>query len=204
MPKKNPRATKSLGPYRREPPPCVVCGKPSARGYQGRFQRTCSEECKVENRRLSGYNGQKARVIGAEFGNTMKYRRRAKLTVLSAYSNGAMKCACCGASYIEFLTIDHIDGGGAKHRRSLGNGNISNGGSALYAWLIKEGFPPGYRVLCQNCNFSIGVFGYCPHDKRTDLFTSPLEIFKGNIKNAKKDRTSCDGLRAQPEPAERG
>jgi hypothetical protein len=22
---------------------------------------------------------------------------------------------------------------------------------------------PGYRVLCQNCNAALGLYGYCPH-----------------------------------------
>lgn len=73
-------------------------------------------------------------------------------------------CACCGAKQVEFLTIDHIHGGGAKHRRSLGGGSLSGGASKLYSWLRRNGFPEGYRVLCQNCNFSRGVFGYCPHE----------------------------------------
>lgn len=40
---------------------------------------------------------------------------------------------------------------------------LSRGGGHFYGWLIREEFPEGYRVLCLNCNFSHGVFGYCPH-----------------------------------------
>jgi hypothetical protein len=31
--------------------------------------------------------------------------------------------------------------------------------------VIKENFPPEYRVLCHNCNQSHGWYGYCPHEK---------------------------------------
>ena len=30
------------------------------------------------------------------------------------------KCRCCGVIEIEFLTIDHINGGGNKHRKEIG------------------------------------------------------------------------------------
>jgi len=70
-----------------------------------------------------------------------------------------MKCACCGEWRLEFLTLDHIDGGGNQHRKS------GMTGRKFYLWLKREGFPPGYRVLCMNCNCSIGFYGYCPHQK---------------------------------------
>lgn len=30
-------------------------------------------------------------------------------------------------------------------------------------WLIHNRFPEGFRVLCFNCNNSLGMHGYCPH-----------------------------------------
>lgn len=65
-------------------------------------------------------------------------------------------CECCGESNLEFLCIDHVNGGGNKHRDEIGKGN-------LYQWLKKMGYPEGFRVLCHNCNFSMGAYGYCPH-----------------------------------------
>ncbi len=64
-------------------------------------------------------------------------------------------CACCGESTYEFLSIDHIDGGGGKHRKQT-NGHTQR-------WLIKNNFPPGFRILCHNCNQALGHYGYCPH-----------------------------------------
>lgn len=88
-------------------------------------------------------------------------RTRDKSIVFNHYSNGIIKCACCGDNHKEFLTIDHINGDGAAHRKLIGRG-----GDKLYAWLIRNNFPEGYRVLCMNCNWAIGIHGYCPHEHR--------------------------------------
>ena len=80
--------------------------------------------------------------------------RKNKIDVFNAYG-GAM-CACCGETHIEFLSLDHIGGDGAAHRRQLA-------GKGLYLWLKTNGYPSGFRVLCMNCNFALGKYGYCPH-----------------------------------------
>lgn len=67
-------------------------------------------------------------------------------------------CACCGESQYEFLAIDHIDGGGSTHRKEQ---RITK----MARWLKKNQFPPGYRVLCHNCNMAFGQYGYCPHSQ---------------------------------------
>jgi hypothetical protein len=80
---------------------------------------------------------------------------------------GGVKCACpsgqCFETRMDFLTIDHIDGGGCKHRREQVRGNI-------YGWLKARNFPSGYRILCYNCNCAMGHNkGICPHER--GLFT---------------------------------
>lgn len=91
-----------------------------------------------------------------------------KFSIMAMYSNFDTeelvqpKCACCGETNIEFLSIDHINQNGAEHRRTLPKNRRC--GSGFYNWLIKNGFPEGYRVLCLNCNFALGHFGYCPHE----------------------------------------
>jgi hypothetical protein len=40
------------------------------------------------------------------------YHRRLRSEALHHYSNGTMTCACCGERHVDFLTLDHIDGGG--------------------------------------------------------------------------------------------
>lgn len=87
-----------------------------------------------------------------------KYNADLRREALDQYSNGTMLCQCCSESHYEFLSIDHIDGGGTKHREQTGAGSL------FYLWLRKNGWPSGYRVLCHNCNFSMGQYGYCPHN----------------------------------------
>ena len=80
------------------------------------------------------------------------------------YSNtSSPSCACCGETFIEFLSIDHINGGGRSHRKEIRDGVGSY--SSMYLWLIDNDFPEGFQVLCMNCNTSIGFYGYCPHQK---------------------------------------
>jgi len=56
------------------------------------------------------------------------------------------KCACCGFDQPNALVIDHINGGGNKHRKEIG--------PLLYRWLKEQGYPSGFQVLCANCNMS--------------------------------------------------
>lgn len=73
------------------------------------------------------------------------------------------KCACSGCHEIrqEFLAVDHVNGGGNKHRKEIGMTNANS----FCRWLIKNDFPAGFRVLCHNCNCARGYYGYCPHEK---------------------------------------
>lgn len=75
--------------------------------------------------------------------------------ILDNYGN---KCYCCSEGRKEFLAIDHKFGGGYKERKKLGI-------KRTYMKIIKENYPSEYRLLCHNCNQSLGFYGYCPHDK---------------------------------------
>jgi hypothetical protein len=93
-----------------------------------------------------------------------RYKIKLKTEVISYYSNGTMKCICCGESHIEFLTINHDKGGGNKHRKL-----IHRLGDGFWRWLRKNNYPKGYSVMCYNCNCCIGHNGYCPHKVSTKL-----------------------------------
>lgn len=97
-------------------------------------------------------------------------QKQKKLEVLSHYSDGKLECACCGEDVYEFLSIDHIGGGGNAHRKAL-----KRGGYSFYYWLKKNGYPPGFRVLCYNCNLARGFYGYCPHEKKKLVTVFPIE-----------------------------
>jgi len=88
-------------------------------------------------------------------------RWQRKVVVLNHYSNNSLSCQCCGVNEIEFLTIDHVDGGGCEHRKNI---NIQCGND-FYKWLIDNSFPDGYRVLCFNCNCVTKFGNICPHQK---------------------------------------
>jgi hypothetical protein len=73
--------------------------------------------------------------------------------------DGVPACACCGETMLVFLTLDHEGGNGAEARRAA----ESRGGITYYRRLVREGFPPGYQVLCWNCNLAKHLLGACPH-----------------------------------------
>lgn len=77
-----------------------------------------------------------------------------KAQVIKAY--GGM-CECCGETAPEFLALDHRNGGGTQHRKTVLNP------TAMRRLVIRERFPPQYRILCHNCNCALGWFGRCPH-----------------------------------------
>jgi hypothetical protein len=88
-----------------------------------------------------------------------RYRARLRAAVFEAYGNA---CVCCGESTPEFFTIDHINGDGAAHRRSLGSGGY------FYVWLKRQGFPQdNFQLLCFNCNCAKGLYGQCPHQQHS-------------------------------------
>jgi hypothetical protein len=62
------------------------------------------------------------------------------------------QCSCCGESTKEFLTIEHIQGQIGQKKDSW-----------AYRKATNEYRPDLYEVLCMNCNFSKGKYGYCPH-----------------------------------------
>lgn len=90
-------------------------------------------------------------------GRVRVYWQRQRQEVLDAYGR---ECACCGEDIEEFLSIDHMDGSGAAHRKELG----MKGGGQFYGWLRREGFPEGFQTLCMNCNHAKGHYGKCPHN----------------------------------------
>jgi hypothetical protein len=77
-------------------------------------------------------------------------RHRLKLKVVKYYGDGEAKCANCDEDDVRLLSIDHINGGGNKHRREQGIGSGTN----FYRWLVQQDFPDGYKTLCLKCNMA--------------------------------------------------
>ena len=105
------------------------------------------------------------RCVPQQAKSSKKYHLRIRQDAFNAY--GGPQCACCGTLVDQFLTLDHIDGGGAAHRAKLrGDSKRTDGGGGLklYLHLKRMGYPPGFQVLCMNCNFAKGKYGRCPHE----------------------------------------
>jgi transcriptional regulator with XRE-family HTH domain len=124
---------------------------PHKRGYGG-FYSTC-RDCKHAKDAA-----RVARVKEADALRGKLWRAELRREVIGRYSAGTYSCSCCGESHIEFLVIDHINGAGNNHRRS-----INRSGLGFYRWLRANAYPPGFRVLCHNCNAAFGLYGACPH-----------------------------------------
>lgn len=127
------------------------------------------ERYKAAQQAWADRNRDKVRASSIAWSNKVKERKKEqwqtmRLMVMDHY--GGPVCACCGETTYSFLTLDHIYNDGAAHRKSMGNKH-------LYRWIIANGYPDGFQVLCMNCNF--GKFqngGVCPHQ---DLNVRRLE-----------------------------
>ncbi len=96
--------------------------------------------------------------------DSRNYRQRLRQEVLTAYAvDGVIACRCCGEDEEKFLAIDHVNNDGSEHRKTLKNGASGN---VFYKWLRDSGWPPGFQVLCHNCNFAKSAHGVCPHQTR--------------------------------------
>lgn len=80
-----------------------------------------------------------------------------RLEVFQAY--GGPVCKCCGETIERFLTIDHENNDGKDHRKLVGRTVMKD--------LKKRGFPPGFQILCFNCNLGRQLNGgICPHQQK--------------------------------------
>ena len=121
---------------------CVQCGQ--SKINEGKRCNTCIEK------RNTWYQGS---ITQAKDKVKRDENRRLALEYYGA------KCACCGVEGLPFLAIDHIEGAGNTHRKA-----INRYGSTFFRWLVDSNFPPGFQVLCHNCN--VGRYwngGICPH-----------------------------------------
>lgn len=94
-----------------------------------------------------------------------KWAHRLKEKALNAYGG---KCVCCGETEHEFLTLDHKNGGGSKHRSKILGDKTRRGNSTRYLlWLKRHKWPKYIQVLCWNCNCGREINGgICPHKEK--------------------------------------
>ena len=113
-----------------------------------------NKRCRIEYSKVY----QKKNKVAVNYNHKVR-QRKIRLEVLTHYSKGILKCACCGETILQFLCIDHINGGGNKHKKEIKRSNV-------YEWLKQYNYPEGYQVLCHNCNLAKGFYGKCPHESK--------------------------------------
>lgn len=142
---------------------CGGCGKETRPGKahcltcyesQKRWVRNMPSDSKTKaiqtDKAWRDNNRNKIKEIG------IRGRNKIKTQVIAAYGG---ICACCKESSLPFLSIDHIEGGGRKHRKEVG----ITSGSGFYRWLRDNNYPKGFQVLCYNCNCAKRTEKVCPH-----------------------------------------
>lgn len=118
---------------------CACCGKQFVGSLDQR--RYCSPECRDSALKVKRDEA----------------RKDQRLAALRAYGGPEPACSCCGETIPQFLALDHVNGGGGQQRKELGGGGF-------WTWLRRNGYPPGFRVLCHNCNLGRQINGgTCPH-----------------------------------------
>jgi hypothetical protein len=133
---------------------CEKCAAKNRRMMQNRVKRRlAASECRYCGTKVpkttTWCDGCKAK--------QKRRRRQLKIDALAAY--GGPICKCCGEIEFHFLCVDHIDGGGRQHRREIK--------TDMYEWLRKMRYPPGFQILCWNCNNGRQLNGgVCPHKVR--------------------------------------
>lgn len=104
---------------------CQNCPRPAIQG------RARCERCRAVHRQ-----------------SAKKLRRRIRDEVIVGLGG---KCYLCGTT--ENLTIDHLDGQGARHVAENGLRNSAD----LQKWILRNNFPAGFGVLCAACNARKGT-----------------------------------------------
>ena len=142
------------------------CGRPARHG-----KKTC-QECNERNKRT--FRRRKSKGLCSYCRNPVapdkqticqscsdKYvlkRKKLREEVFNAY--GGPVCNCCGETIDKFLTLDHTNNDGAQHRASVGRNSV-------FKWVKDHNYPPGFQVLCWNCNLGKKLNGgVCPHQQK--------------------------------------
>lgn len=117
------------------------------------FSYQCKECRKVykNNPKYKAYQVNYGKENAETYRENQRRRRREVIEELGG------KCECCGETEYQFLAIDHINGLTKRDRTDSGN--------SLAVKVKRSGYDKTiYRVLCHNCNMSLGFYGFCPHN----------------------------------------
>jgi hypothetical protein len=130
---------------------CKECVRDRVRGYAKRSR----EDIQEYKRQWHERNREKviSRVNEWVKNNPEKRRKNAlayyyRLQHEAIVRYGGYKCSWCGIDEPLVLCLDHVENNGRAHRKEVG----STGGHRFYKWLRDNDYPPGFQVLCMNCN----------------------------------------------------
>ncbi len=138
---------------------CKVCAAEANKAYNT-LRYTVPELVEKNKARCQDYHKRNKEVLNQK---SKAWRTELRSVVYQAYGNS---CQWCGESNFKFLTLDHVNGDGAAHRREIG------GIAKMLKWAKDNNYPTSLRLLCYNCNCGRERNGgICPH--LTD-FTVPV------------------------------
>lgn len=153
--------------------PCLSAIQKAARekkkdhysAYQSKYHRDNLEARQDKNARYRAENQPQIKKTNKEYRSSehgrnkaVDYKTDVKIKVFSHYCGGEIRCKC-GCTDMRSLTVDHINGGGEKHRKTI---NVS-GSYHMCLWLRKNEYPEGYQILCMNCQWEKSHVGTTNH-----------------------------------------
>lgn len=121
---------------------CVKC---NANGKNKWYQEHPEYVDAYSASRRENYVKNRAREQARSRSSMIAYHEKLKNAVINVLTNGEGTCRWCGQGDQDVLTVDHINDDGAEHRRKID-------GRKTYSWLADNDYPPGFQVLCFNCN----------------------------------------------------
>jgi hypothetical protein len=161
-----------FGEWRSRYGPRYPCGhaRSTKNSYANRRPRT-GWRCKKCSRRNNSPSNPTVRLYNlrpdvrkSNTARVARYNRELRIAMISAYGGC---CTCCGESTYEFMTLEHVHGGGNAERKGIGNGrNSGSSQMTIIRRLKNSGWPKGdYTVLCANCNMGTKYGRTCPHQQ---------------------------------------
>lgn len=118
---------------------CPNCGKfPPLLGH------TRCEKCRTRHNRDD--RTRSTTILEATGTHPVTTRHRAARLEAIAHYGG--KCAACDITHPAFLTFDHVNDDGARHRKTERGAKTH-----IFIWLKRNGYPSGFQLLCWNHNW---------------------------------------------------
>lgn len=140
---------------------CHLCGedKPMklfTKGKDGRPRRPC-KQCSSDRQMARWAKNPQIRTAQINY-----YVVRNEEHRRAVFEHYGQRCVCCGETNQKFLTVDHIEQVGGAEKKRLKQ-------SRMNYWLFRNNFPPGYRIMCYNCNCGRARNGgICPHQESSE------------------------------------